>query len=263
MYKYSILSKISLLSLGLLLSCSLFEKDKVKFDECTLSYGSTNTFYLSPTDSNVTVKPTQPTTRGVYVAEPHGLVIDNYTGEVNVSRSLTGQQYKVRFVSLDNKSFCDTDIIISGLDYPDGIYSISNPQQATLNPIYNVNPRNPIPQDSNIDEPNQQGQTARNQGLIVNTTSGALDLKASIATGQFNSIKDLPRPRTITFLYRLKDPSDQALNSITLNIYYFSSESRIPESLREELKRKQEYPKGGRVGKFLEHDPPYIIVTDQ
>jgi hypothetical protein len=259
MLKKKLYNSIGWLSFALLLS-SVGCKDKKIIDKCDLSYGGDieGVFYKRPSPQDSIILPSGRKERGLYVADPDGLVIDNQTGAINVNRSLGGQKYRVKYVSLDNNQLCETSFIIGGIRYPDGIFDLSEGQTNSI-PFYNANRQSRSPQGSDYDTPPPGVPSVRQIGIVLDA-NGIIDLKATIANGAIP--KDQTTPTIITLYYQLNDRSSRALGSTTLHLYYFSSDDRIPPSLREEIKKREDEKRGGRLAQRLDHGPTVIAAKD-
>src|SRR5687767_10797834 len=61
---------------------------------------------------------------GKYSSFPFGLVLDERTGAINVSKSETGLRYMVFFDGEDGRSDSGT-IVLSGINYPDHYYILA------------------------------------------------------------------------------------------------------------------------------------------
>ncbi len=248
--------KIAVVAFVCMISLSCKEKNIV--NSCDLSYE--NPIYYRKDGSEVIVKPKlSPNERGVFVSDPDGLALDPQTGEININKSATGQAYQIKYISLDNKYLCQTDLIISGIDYPDGIYNIKKQEEYIVKCFYNANIRNAAPTGTNTIY-DVSGRALQNN-LIIDPVTGDLKLKESIDKGLFSSLVD-GAERTITFNYRINDQSNTSLNELTLNLLYYKSSARIPKEVRERLEKKQLYP-GGRVVGIEGHRPPDIIVVEE
>src|ERR1700722_7617064 len=119
---------------------------------------------------------------GAFVSWPKGLTIDPVTGEIDVLRSEPGARYNVGFVNAATGDTAYRQVILAGITYPDGIYDIGSPM-TSLQPYFNADASAPGAASSVFDE---EG-IAAGQKLIVNTQTGAIDLKASVEQGLFGS----------------------------------------------------------------------------
>jgi hypothetical protein len=221
-----------------------------------LSYGDTLFFnHNLTTDKLITVVST-PSATVKYKAIPGGLLLDSVTGRINLSKSESGIRYKVFAVNAAGIAIDSVKLVISGIDYADGIYNINATPIAydTAFPIYNARPELLLPCNDDDDDDDDDDSTCvfdetdlDNDGnddiagiiqdkLLVNTKTGTLDLEASFRAGLFGSSQ--PANGTLkefVMYYRLNDASSRALQKINLKIYYYQTENDIPLLLKNEL----------------------------
>ena len=237
-------------------------RDKIIADKCNLSYGR-ETFYIQFD----TVRPNlDPNVRGVFAADPDGLFIDPNRGFIIPSRSASGQRYLVKFVSLDNREICETTVLISGINYPIGIYNRSTPGDLILRPFYDASLRSEIPTgprtvfQSGIDERQNVRLPAPS---VINPANGNIDLKAVNIAQLFGATQPTNGTEVeIIINYALNDESNATPNQIRLAFVYYRREADIPEAVRERLRRQQEQLRAGRVNGEKDHVPPEIIISD-
>jgi len=206
------------------------------------------------------VKPKNNPGAGSYFAWPQGLVINQQTGEINVSQSEAGARYIIGFLKDGSTDTCFTEIIIAGVTYLDGVYVLQNNDTLAL-PYFNANPvRTPVCDDSGgndyptanandnangndkcefddgydddngngySDEP-PPGQQANSRKVRVRTISGIIDLKKSLNDGAFGSNPQNGDTREVTIYYRLNDCSAKALRKMKIKLTYYNKRSEIP-----------------------------------
>ncbi len=238
-------------------------KDKIIVDKCNLSYEETE-LYLS-TSGNVTAAPRISTSgRGIYVADPAGLVIDVQKGVIDVTQTVfgnkysgSGQKYLVKYISLDNGQLCETYVTISGIAYRSGIYNINSQEGRLLNPLYNT-----LPADR-VEFPSGNYSTNSAVSLVRgNNTNGEniIDLRQSVDNGLFGSGPIANgTTREVTIDYNLQDDSGGAANRTTVTFIYYAKREDIPKELLDELNVDKEYPRGGRTKTV----PPSQIVVSE
>jgi hypothetical protein len=224
-----------------------------------LSYGD-SIIFKQGSNTNYTVLPVSaPAGAGYYRAIPAGLSIDSLTGRINPALSESGVRYKVYKIFNSGVRADSCRIIISGIDYEDGIYELaSTPNNYdTAFPVYNALPTNLMPcseddddeddgctfDETDIDgDGNDDLPGVIQDKLMVNTKTGTLDLEASFHAGLFgssnpgNGIK-----KDLTMYYRLNDASNRALHKIDLRIYHFNKRTDIPDSLIKFLNKRKNY----------------------
>jgi hypothetical protein len=230
----------------------------------TLSYGD-SVFSASVVGTEKRILPTiRPLQPGRFAASLPGLDLDTITGRINISRSESGLRYQVYYLSPTNKLIASTSVTIAGIDYQDRIYDLSSnaPEEQFATPIYNMRPGTPLPCSyigtSNLckfDETDINGDYipdyigANNSKLIIDTLTGVIDLKKSLAAGVFGPV--LPgtsptilngRKKDVTIYYRLGDGDTRMLKKITVRLVYFQSRALIPASMQLEIdSRNQRY----------------------
>lgn len=261
-----------------------------------LSYGD-SIFFLRNQAGNYTVLPTsKPIVNGYFKSIPVGLNVDSATGRINVTQSITGIRYKVFYMSgVSNVPVDSVKIVVSGIDYADGIYEIARTATAydTSFPIYNARPSLLLPcgdddedDDGDIDDDdngcvfdetdlNNDGNDdipgVNQSKLLVNTKKGTIDLEASYNAGVFGASSNVANGVTkdFTFYYRLQDASNLSLQEITVRLYHYKTRADIPQWLLDELGNRQGYNNsvnaremadGRRELTFRPKRPPLIVV---
>jgi len=225
-----------------------------------LSYGD-SIFYLKNQAGNYTILPiSKPNISGTFKSIPLGLVLDSISGRINITQSETGIRYKIYYVAANGTALDSLKLVISGIDYKDAIYEIARTPNAydTAFPIYNARPELLLPcgdddedDDGSIDDDDNQcvfDETDLNddgnddipgviqEKLLVDIKKGTIDVEASFNAGIFGSTDPGNGVnKDFTFYYRLQDPSNRALNKITVRIYHFNRVSDIPQSLLDTL----------------------------
>lgn len=220
-----------------------------------LSYGDTLFFnHNLPADKFLTVVST-PSGTVKYKSIPGGLLLDSVTGRINLSKSESGIRYKVFAVNAAGIATDSVKLVISGIDYADGIYNINSTPIAydTAFPIYNARPELLLPCSDDDDDDDDDSTCVFDETdlddddnddiagviqdkLLVNIKTGTLDLEASFRAGIFGSSQ--PANGTLkefVMYYRLNDGSNRALQKINLKIYYYQTENDIPLLLKNEL----------------------------
>lgn len=214
-----------------------------------LSYGSKELYMAASGNATIVLPVNKPKQDGSFKAIPDGLSLDMATGAINVNESLSGMKYKVYYVTNNGRLIDSTPIVISGIDYEDGITNLSNSvftnTNYILSPIYNGNKSLKLPRklitsasDNVFDETdlNNDGKEdiagAIQETLVVNKKTGAINLKASFRAGLFGSASPSNgATKDINLYYRLNDNSKKVLNKISVRVYYFKTRSDIPASL--------------------------------
>ena len=249
-------------------------------------------FYAAELPGDYEVKPVNKL-NGTFGAYPDGLDIDPFTGELEIGESETGLKYLVWFVPAGTKDTCKKFITISGVNYPDSIYSIKN-NSGMATPVYNASLAQQIScsgtcefddghddddGDGFADEP-PLGQEVIPQGVSLDKGTGSINLRQSIKNGALGVSPKSGAFKDFILNYRLSDRSSKALNRTTLRIYYYKTHGEIPALLKKDLATKQGFVilnnatdpykvpytvKKDNSGSGKEREvkcrPPYIIVV--
>jgi hypothetical protein len=277
----------------LLISCEksiedpLLRKDRAGANRNTsgkrLSYGDA-IFYLGKTPNENRVQPVnKPDLQGKFVSIPGGLSLNKKTGEIDLSKSLTGQAYKIFYVTEDNRLIDSARIVISGIDYEDGLYTIARNSKKfgkKAEAYYNDIKENPL-QNSFLNAFEIVGNNRKN--VVINPRTGSIDLEASVEAGLFGSKK--PRNGAsveIKLEYKLADRSRRNKNRTELKLYYFEPGAEVPDEIKKTFemreyikKRVDAMPPPGwsstdapEVGNLIEEDimaykvrPPLIVIN--
>lgn len=233
---------------------------------------------------------------GKYYSKPHGLVIDENTGIINVTKSEGGVRYVVGFVKNGTTDTAHTQVIISGIHYKDNIYVLANNDTLAI-PYFNANPLvftpcgvsddtdypgnsngngNPnagCEYDDDEDDDNGNGQAdeplpgeqANDQNVRVRTKTGIINLKKTLLDGAFGPAPQNGTTKDVRIYYRLDDCSTKALRSIKVRLIYYEKKSDIPASLLAEvLQKKYNFENGDLIMvdySYSSPRPPLIIVT--
>ncbi len=209
-------------------------------------------FYLKPLSStDYIVKPAKPLT-GTFGVFPAGLKINPLNGNINVTKSETGLDYRVWFIPQGTTDTCIKYITISGVNYTDSIYVLAS-STGIAQPIYNAMPLLAVdcssgcefddgPDDDNgnglADEP-PAGQQLVPQGFVINKKTGAINFKKSLQNGVLGTNPAPGTYKDFVLNYRIGDKSAKALNKIAFRLYYYQSQSQIPAKLKDDIATKQ------------------------
>ncbi len=228
-----------------------------------LSYGDT-LFFLRNQPFSYNIFPvSKPAAVGYFKANPIGLALDSVTGRINISQSEAGLRYKVFYLDPTGLPLDSVKIVISGIDYKDSIFRIPATVIAydTSFPIYNARPELVLPcgdddedNDGDLDDDDNQcvfDETdldgdgdddidgVNQEKLLVDIKKGFIDVEASFRAGVFGSNPLNGDTRDFTFYYRLSDPSNLALNKITVRLYHFNTMADIPQWLLDEINSRK------------------------
>jgi hypothetical protein len=166
-------------------------------------------FYPSEYPADYEIKPVSGL-RGTFGSYPDALEIDEETGNIEIKQSETGLKYLVWYVATGSRDTCKMFITVSGVNYPDSIYSVKT-TNSFATPVYNGSLQQPTVCTGNCefddghdddngngfaDEP-PVGQEIIPQGVAMDKLDGSIDLKRSIQNGALGtnplpgSFKDL------------------------------------------------------------------------
>ncbi len=192
------------------------------------SYGDSILYVQGAGRSAYLFKPVNTLQNGVFVSWPKGLTIDPATGEIDVLRSEPGARYNVGFINAATGDTAYRQVTLAGITYPDGIYDLST-SNTSLQPYFNADASAPGAANSVFDEEGIAG----GRNLVVNTQTGAIDLKASVEQGLFGSQPRNGDSREIPVYYRLNDQSHMSLLKTNITVYYYNRYSDVPKAMIE------------------------------
>ena len=203
-----------------------------------LSYGE-EVFYIKNQRSGNTVSPvSRPSFDGHFTAIPAGLAINRYTGSIDLQNSESGQAYKIFYVNAQGVLKDSVRIIISGVGYQDGVYSLESLSSSfgqTAYPTYNGGqhlPESLVNNFSAADDDEDLEVSNSSKKLTVHKFSGEIDLKKSVENGFFGSSLSNGKSERVAIRYRIADKSARKMNKVNLRIYYFENESKVPGDLK-------------------------------
>jgi hypothetical protein len=239
------------------------------------------------------IKPKNDPGTGIYYSWPQGLVLNENTGEINVTKSETGARYIIGFIRTGSTDTCLTEMVIAGVTYVDSVYVLSNNDTLAL-PHFNANP---VPTsicdpsddtdypgngsgngggnakcefDDGSDDDNANGtadepppgQRANDQNVRVRTVSGVINLKKTLEDGAFGPNPKNGDSKEVTIYYRLNDCSVKALQKIKVNLIYYEKKSDIPVQVLDEVRgRRNAFMQARIIDPNGKPRPPQIFVT--
>jgi hypothetical protein len=213
---------------------------RVRMLAATNSFSYSNViFYVGKTKRENLISPiAKPNAPGKFVAIPAGLSLDAATGTIDLSNSDAGQAYKIFFVDRDGNLADSTRIVISGVDYADGIYNLKNSRanNGRLKAKYNANASLDVPV-SVINSFGEEGNGGQNRKLAINNITGEIDIAATVrgsAIGRANQNNEF------IVRYRINDRSSRAQNKLKVKIYQFPSEEAVPQDIIDTIKEREE-----------------------
>ena len=233
------------------------------------SYGDTIIYPQPDNNQDYIVSPVNSPGPGKYFSWPEGMIIDSVTGAINVTKSETGMKYAIGFVKAGSKDTCLNTLIIGGASYMDSVYVLQDGGTKAL-PYFDANPFL-----TSVCNGTGNGSgcafdvngTAANQKVIVNNSSGIIDLQktlngTSLLGGAFGLLPVNGQTITTTIYYRLNDASNNALQHIDVQIAYFNKKSLINLSLLNNLLNKLDNILSGNLISLTSNPrPPLIIIV--
>jgi hypothetical protein len=217
-----------------------------------LSYGDTIFYNHTLLTDKFADRVSTPPGSVKYRAIPGGLIIDSVTGRINITKSESGLRYKVYAFDAGGLALDSVKIVISGIDYADGIFDISTTPNTydTSFPIYNARPELLLPcsddddddddacvfDETDLDDDGNDDIAGVIQDkLLVDIKTGTIDLEASYKAGIFGSSPANGTVKDFLMYYRLNDASGRSLQKINIRVYYYKRRSDIPQTLLNEL----------------------------
>lgn len=203
---------------------------------------------------------------GKYFSWPEGMVIDPNTGAIDLTRSETGLKYAIGFVKDGTTDTCLSTLVVGGAAYMDSVYILDNGQLKAL-PYFDADPAlaNVCAGGGCTFDVNG---TAASQKVIVNQTTGAIDLQKTLngtllgLGGAFGLLPVNGSSITTNIYYRLNDPSNSALQHIAVQLQFFDHKSGIGAGLLGNILNKvNNLLSGNLISNYANPRPPLIIIV--
>lgn len=193
----------------------------------TLSYPD-SIFYVKENVNDNIVRPDK-SQAGKYFGFPEGIEIDEASGAIDINKSETGLHYKIFFVPDGSNDTLESTILISGINYYDKIYNLSENDTIAL-PVYNGNVANEIP-GANANSIFDEDRGCNNQGIAVNLGDAKINLAETVRNGVFGETPANGASIETDMVYRIDDKSGKALNKLRVKLYYFDTAADITPDL--------------------------------
>jgi hypothetical protein len=229
-------------------------------------YGDTIIFTQPTSGPDYIVNPVNAAGPGKYFAWPVGMVIDQNTGAIDLTKSQTGMLYEIGFVATGTTDTCLSRLIVGGAAYYDSVYVIAD-GQTKASPYFEANPYLPNICAGGGCTFDVNGAAAA-QKVIVNKTTGVIDLQKTLdgsllsLGGAFGLLPQNGTYITTNIYYKLNDPSNQALQSIAVQIEYYDSKSSINSGLLSGiLGSLNNLLSGNLISTSANPRPPIIVIT--
>lgn len=192
-------------------------------------------------------------TRGCFTAHPLGLNINEITGEININASNSGMRYTIEFTPHGKTCVARTHIVISGISYEGGIFSLSNQQGYICQPLFYGDKQNSeevpsrkIPSGRFGFIPDNQKPTGDLQGLSIDPQTGEINVGETVKSGGlgFRRGEDLPQNGTckefsVFYQLNLDDSRKSMLQKTSVHVHFFDTVDQIPEDLLKRLQFQQ------------------------
>lgn len=195
-------------------------------------YGDTIIFTQPTNGTDYIFNPVNNPGPGKYFSWPKGMVLDVNTGAIDLTKSETGLKYAIGFVRTGSTDTCLSTLVVGGVDYMDSIYVLANGATTAL-PYFDANPYLPSICAGNACTFDVNG-TAANSKVIVNTTTGVIDLQQTLngglLGGAFGLIPQNGASVTTPIYYKLNDPSNNALQHISVQLVYYNTKADVTNS---------------------------------
>ncbi len=208
------------------------------------------------------ISPVNSPAPGSYYAWPDGLVINDSTGAINITRSETGQRYYIGYVKKGTRDTCLNTLIISGAAYLDSIYVQNKAVKNMAQPYFNANSKL-----NNLCD--QEGQcqwdlsgNANKQKIQLDEHTGIIDLDKTLQNGAFG--KTPANGTTLNaVVYYILDDHNHALQSMQIRLMYYDRVSLIPVDLVTKIRNQRTDAMGNQIlnNPSGTVKPPLIIIT--
>lgn len=234
---------------------------------CTIFPAYGDTILYPQTNGNVDyiVAPVNNPGTGKYVSWPMGLSINATTGAIDVTKSETGMRYAIGFIQSTTGDTCISNIVIAGSSYLDSVYVADNGATRAV-PYFDASLSTASPCSGNGCSFDITGSAAA-QKVIVQKFTGAIDLQKTllgdgIHGGAFGWFPYNGQTVTTTMYYRLNDPSNNALQQITIQLVYYDSKSSIPASLLTDFTDEYNNLISGKIlSSTYNPRPPLVVIV--
>lgn len=229
-------------------------------------YGDTIIFPQPTSGSDYIVTPVNNPGPGKYLSWPVGMVLDSTTGAIDVTASETGLMYVIGYVKAGTSDTCLSTLIIGGASYADSIYILSEGQTQAV-PYFDANPDYlSLCSSGNGCSFDVTGSAAKAK-VIVDKSTGVIDLEKTLngtglLGGAFGLLPLNGQTVTTTIYYRLNDPSNDALQSINVQLVYYADKSLINSLLLSTvLSRLDNLLLGTEISSTTNPRPPLIVIV--
>ena len=188
--------------------------------------------------------------KGTFSAVPEGLVINESTGEIDINESETGLKYRISFNPTGSEISCSYELTIGGINYLDKVY-ILDQNDFLAAPIFNADknassPCGKVDDNNNSDddytckfgEYGPDDEDISDLGIEIDEATGIIDLQKTLDNDAFGDDPENGAELDASLYYRLQDQSLGVLNAIDLKFFYFETLAEVPQSLLDEIDRR-------------------------
>jgi hypothetical protein len=208
------------------------------------------------------IKPVNSPLPGRYFSWPAGLVINDTTGAINVTRSETGQRYYIGYVQNDTKDTCLHSLVLGGASYIDSIYVQTKSASSIAYPYFNGNSGNSDVCSQWWECAWDLSNNASQQHIVINRQTGSIDLNETIQAGAFGQVPVNGTTVNTTIFYILGNGGEPAVQSLMLRVMYYDNLSSVPDSIRSVIVSRRTSELGGSVNPSNPQTrPPYIVIV--
>ena len=229
-------------------------------------YGDTIIFPQPTSGADYIVNPVNNPGPGKYLSWPVGMVIDSTTGAIDLTASETGLQYVIGFVKSGTTDTCLSMLIVGGASYADSVYVLSENQDYAV-PYFDANPNLlSVCATGNGCSFDVTGSAAA-MHVIVNTSTGDINLAKTLngtglLGGAFGLLPVNGQTITTDIYYKLNDPSNDALQHISVQLVYYDSQSLINIGLLNNLLNKLDnLTSGNPISLSTNPRPPLVVIV--
>ncbi|HEV2355412.1 MAG TPA: hypothetical protein VGR89_14275 [Puia sp.] len=230
-------------------------------------YGDTIVYPQPTNGGDYVISPINNPGPGTYLSWPVGMAMDSATGAIDLTASETGLKYVIGYVKSGTTDTCLSTLIVGGASYADSVYVLSE-GETTAVPYFEANPNDlNLCQTSNACHFDVTGSAAKMK-VIVNTSNGQIDLAKTLngtglLGGAFGLLPVNGQTITAPIYYQIgDDPSNNALQNISVQLVYYNSTSLINISLLNTVVNKLDnLLSGNQISMTTNPRPPLIVIV--
>jgi hypothetical protein len=234
-------------------------------------YGDTIVYPQPTSGSDYIINPVNNPGPGKYLSWPVGMVLDSTTGAIDLTASETGLKYIMGFVASGTTDTCLSYLTIGGAAYADSVYVLSEGEDYAV-PYFEANPNDlTLCQTTNACAFDVTGSAAA-MHVVVNKSTGAINLEQTLngppglgglLGGAFGILPVNGQTITTTIYYKIgDDPSNNALQNISVQLVYYDSESLINGGLLGTIITKLDnLTSGNEISTSSNPRPPLVVIV--